>query len=263
MVIRAGVDDRQMTSALGVSIQSVFAIAFVVGSALAAFGGVVGASQGNVASGQDGPVAALLARRRDHRHGVAPRRGRRTLLYGLVFSFAASYPPTTGNECRKNYAIVFTFVLLALVPAFRLQGLFGRSGEQARREENRGAGHRRRAARRPPWTEAVQQLLPDVILPTQALLLEIAAASLIFLSAYGGMVSLRRRPSWASPATCSGTWSRRAGRVANRGGLVLGWTRIVALVLAIVITRQSASFSAPSRRGASASISSCSRSPTR
>ena len=40
MVIRAGVDDRQMTSALGVNIQLTFAIAFVVGSALAAFGGV-------------------------------------------------------------------------------------------------------------------------------------------------------------------------------------------------------------------------------
>ena len=39
MVIRAGVDDRQMTSALGINIQVVFAIAFLVGSALAAFGG--------------------------------------------------------------------------------------------------------------------------------------------------------------------------------------------------------------------------------
>ena len=52
MVIRAGVDDRQMTSALGVNIQLTFAIAFVVGSALAAFGGVVGASQGAVAWGR-------------------------------------------------------------------------------------------------------------------------------------------------------------------------------------------------------------------
>ncbi len=38
MVIRAGVDDRQMTSALGINIQTTFAIAFLVGSALAAFG---------------------------------------------------------------------------------------------------------------------------------------------------------------------------------------------------------------------------------
>ena len=51
-----------------------------------------------------------------------------SLLYGLVFSFAASYLPTTGNECCTNYSIVFTFVLMALVLAFRPQGLFGRIG---------------------------------------------------------------------------------------------------------------------------------------
>ena len=51
-----------------------------------------------------------------------------SLLYGLVFSFAAVYLPTTGNECCTNYAVVFTFVLLALVLGFRPQGLFGRIG---------------------------------------------------------------------------------------------------------------------------------------
>jgi branched-chain amino acid transport system permease protein len=127
MVIRAGVDDRQMTSALGVNIQVVFAIAFVVGSALAAFGGVVGTSQGNVASGQDavwllyalvvvivGGMGSLL--------GTAAG----SLLYGLVFSFSAIYLPQTSNECCTEYSIVFTFILLALVLAFRPQGLFGR-----------------------------------------------------------------------------------------------------------------------------------------
>src|SRR5437773_1112906 len=42
MVIRAGVDDRAMVSALGINIQLRFAIAFVVGSALAGLGGVIG-----------------------------------------------------------------------------------------------------------------------------------------------------------------------------------------------------------------------------
>ena len=50
------------------------------------------------------------------------------LLYGLVFSFSASYLPTTGNDCCTQYSIVFTFVLMALVLAFRPQGLFGRGG---------------------------------------------------------------------------------------------------------------------------------------
>src|SRR4051795_1141973 len=127
MVIRAGVDDRQMTSALGLNIQLVFAIAFVVGSSLAAFGGVVGASQGAVAPGQDGQwllnslVVVIIG-------GLGSLLGAAvgSLLYGLVFSFSAVYLPTAGNNCCTQYSIVFTFALLALVLAFRPQGLFGR-----------------------------------------------------------------------------------------------------------------------------------------
>jgi branched-chain amino acid transport system permease protein len=128
MVIRAGVDDRQMTSALGVNIQLTFAIAFVVGSALAALGGVVGASQGGVAPGQDGQwllnslVVIIIGGMGSLIGAVAG-----SLLYGLVFSFAAVYLPTTGGgNCCTQYSIVFTFILLALVLAFRPQGLFGR-----------------------------------------------------------------------------------------------------------------------------------------
>jgi branched-chain amino acid transport system permease protein len=127
MVIRAGVDDRQMTSALGVNIQLVFALAFVVGAALAAFGGVVGTSQGNISSGQDGvwllyALVVVIVGGMGSLLGTAAG----SLLYGLVFSFSAIYLPTTGNECCTQYSIVFTFVLLALVLAFRPQGLFGR-----------------------------------------------------------------------------------------------------------------------------------------
>jgi branched-chain amino acid transport system permease protein len=129
MVIRAGVDDQQMTSALGLNIQKTFAIAFVVGSALAAFGAVVGASQGGVASGQDGQwllnslVVVIIGGMGSLLGAVAG-----SLLYGLVFSFSAAYLPTTGDNCCTQYSIVVTFVLLALVLAFRPQGLFGRAG---------------------------------------------------------------------------------------------------------------------------------------
>src|SRR5262249_20015791 len=54
MVIRAGVDDRQMVSALGINIQLAFAIAFVVGAGLAGFGGAMGGAQFNLAPGLDG-----------------------------------------------------------------------------------------------------------------------------------------------------------------------------------------------------------------
>jgi branched-chain amino acid transport system permease protein len=129
MVIRAGVDDRPMTSALGVNIQLTFALAFVVGSALAAFGGVVGASQGTIAVGQDGQwllnslVVVIIGGMGSLLGAVAG-----SLLYGLVFSFSAVYLPTTGDNCCTQYSIIVTFVLLAVVLAFRPQGLFGKVG---------------------------------------------------------------------------------------------------------------------------------------
>ena len=53
MVIRAGVDDRAMVSALGINIQLTFAIAFAVGSGLAGLGGVIGGSFASLAPGVD------------------------------------------------------------------------------------------------------------------------------------------------------------------------------------------------------------------
>jgi branched-chain amino acid transport system permease protein len=128
MVIRAGVDDRQMTSALGINIQVVFAIAFVVGAALAGFGAVVGTSQGNIAQLQDGQwllysLVVVIVGGMGSLLGAAVG----SLLYGLVFTFSASYLPSIGNDCCGQYSIVFTFGLLALVLAFRPQGLFGKA----------------------------------------------------------------------------------------------------------------------------------------
>jgi branched-chain amino acid transport system permease protein len=128
MVIRAGVDDRQMTSALGINIQKTFAIAFLVGSALVAFGAVVGGSQGSIAQGRDGEwllfslVVVIIG-------GMGSLAGAAvgSVLYGLVFAFAVSYLPITGDNCCTQYSVVLTFALMALVLAFRPQGLFGRA----------------------------------------------------------------------------------------------------------------------------------------
>jgi branched-chain amino acid transport system permease protein len=128
MVIRAGVDDRQMTSALGINIQKTFAIAFVVGASLAAFGAVVNGSQRNIVQGEDGvwllySLVVVIIGGMGSLAGAAVG----SVLYGLVFAFAATYLPTTGNNCCAQYSVVLTFVLLALVLAFRPQGLFGKS----------------------------------------------------------------------------------------------------------------------------------------
>jgi branched-chain amino acid transport system permease protein len=129
MVIRAGVDDRQMTSALGINIQVVFALAFLVGAGLVGFGSVVGTSQGNIAQLQDGTwllyslVVVIVGGMGSLLGAVAG-----SLLYAIVFMFSSAYLPTVGNDCCTQYSIVFSFVLLALVLAFRPQGLFGRAG---------------------------------------------------------------------------------------------------------------------------------------
>ena len=51
-----------------------------------------------------------------------------SILYALVLTFAASYLPTTSSDCCTQYSIVITFVLIAVVLAFRPRGLFGRLG---------------------------------------------------------------------------------------------------------------------------------------
>jgi len=89
----------------------------------------VGTSQGNVASGQDGQwllnaLVVVIIGGMGSLLGAAAG----SLLYALVFTFAASYLPTASDNCCTQYSIVLTFGLMALVLAFRPQGLFGRAG---------------------------------------------------------------------------------------------------------------------------------------
>ena len=53
MMIRAGVNDREMLSASGVNVQLVFAIVFGIGAGLAGFAGVVGGTALSIAPGED------------------------------------------------------------------------------------------------------------------------------------------------------------------------------------------------------------------
>jgi branched-chain amino acid transport system permease protein len=105
MIIRAGVDDRAMVSAL------------------AGLGGGIGGSFAGLDVGVDnqwllnslvvviiGGMGSLL--------GAAVA----SLLYGLVQNFSAAYLPANATF----YSIIFTFVLLAVVLAVRPYGLFGR-----------------------------------------------------------------------------------------------------------------------------------------
>src|SRR3954469_20501987 len=123
MVIRAGVDDRAMVSALGINIQLTFALAFAVGWGLAALGGVIGGSFASLAPGLDANwllyslVVVIIG-------GMGSLAGAAigSLLLGLTTNFAAAYLPSSYTY----YSIIFTFVLVAIVLAVRPLGLFGR-----------------------------------------------------------------------------------------------------------------------------------------
>ncbi|WP_129667562.1 branched-chain amino acid ABC transporter permease [Phytoactinopolyspora endophytica] len=123
MVIRAGVDDRQMVRGLGINIKRVFAVTFFVGSFLAGLGGVLGASFAGVAPGTDGDwllnalVVVIIGGLGSIKGAVAG-----SLLYGTVVAFAPAYLPSQYSF----YAIIVTFALLAMVLAVRPYGLFGR-----------------------------------------------------------------------------------------------------------------------------------------
>ena len=71
---------------------------------------------------------------------------------------------------------------------------------------------------------------------TQMFIFGIAAASLIFLSAYGGMISLAQTALMGICAYLIGNMVTRGGAGGQTKGLTLGWDPTVALVLAIGIT---------------------------
>ena len=119
MMIRAGVDDRAMLSASGVNVQMVFAITFAIGAGLAGFAGVVGGTALSIAPGEDTRylLASLVVVIVGGMGSVAGA-ALGAVLIGLAEQFGLAYAPT--------YGIVFTFVIMALVLAFRPQGILGR-----------------------------------------------------------------------------------------------------------------------------------------
>jgi branched-chain amino acid transport system permease protein len=75
----------------------------------------------------------------------------------------------------------------------------------------------------------------DVIL-TQALIVGIAAASMIFLAAYGGMVSLAQTMLMGTAGFMIGNMVTKGGEGGETKGLLLGWDPTLALVLALLGT---------------------------
>ncbi|MBJ3775189.1 branched-chain amino acid ABC transporter permease [Acuticoccus mangrovi] len=116
MLVRAGVDDRDMLSATGVRIQRVFILVFAFGAGLAGVAGVIGGTFQSMAPGED--IRFLLASLVVvivGGMGSIPGAALGALLIGLAEQFGSVYAPT--------YAVVLTFLIMVVVLAFRPQGL--------------------------------------------------------------------------------------------------------------------------------------------
>lgn len=118
MLVRAGVDDREMLAASGVRIQYVFLAVFAFGAGLAGIAGIVGGTFQSLSPGEDtrfllASLVVVIVGGMGSIQGAAIG----ALIIGLSEQLGLVYAPT--------YSVVFTFLIMAAVLAFRPQGLLG------------------------------------------------------------------------------------------------------------------------------------------
>jgi branched-chain amino acid transport system permease protein len=119
MMVRAGVDDRDILAATGIYIQIVFVVIFALGAGLAGIAGVVGGTFQSISPGEDTRfLLASLVVVIVGGMGSIPGAALGALIIGLAEQLGSVYIPT--------YAIVVTFLIMVLVLALRPQGLLAR-----------------------------------------------------------------------------------------------------------------------------------------
>ena len=119
-MIRAGVDDRGMLAASGVNVNLVFAVTFMLGAGLAGFGGVIGAVELSMVPGED--IRLLLASL-----VVVIVGGMGSVVGAAIGAVILGLAETYGLAYAPTYSVVFTFVILILVLAFRPRGIMDKA----------------------------------------------------------------------------------------------------------------------------------------
>jgi branched-chain amino acid transport system permease protein len=119
-MIRAGVDDRAMLAAAGINVNLVFAITFMLGAGLAGLGGVIGAVELSMVPGEDTRLllASLI---------VVIVGGMGSVVGAAIGAVILGLAETYGLAYAPTYSVVFTFVILILVLAFRPRGIMGKT----------------------------------------------------------------------------------------------------------------------------------------
>lgn len=123
--MRATAQDRSMAMLTGVNVNRVISNTFIIGSALAAIGGVLIASHVGRINFYIGFIAGIKAFTAAVLGGIGSIPG--AVLGGLVLGWTESF--ATGYV-SSDYEDVFAFCLLVLILIFRPAGLLGRSSAQ-------------------------------------------------------------------------------------------------------------------------------------
>ena len=120
VMIRAGVDDRDMLSVLGYRVQLLFILVFAFGAGLAGMAGIVGGTFQSLSLGEDSHfLLASLAGGHRRRHGIDTGRRARRTHYRLR---RTNRPGLLPELCDR-----LTFLIMVIVLAIRPQGLLGRA----------------------------------------------------------------------------------------------------------------------------------------
>ncbi len=119
MMIRAGVDDRDMLSVLGFRVQLLFMAVFAFGAGLAGMAGIVGGTFQSLSLGEDSHfLLASLVVVIVGGMGSIPGAALGALIIGLSEQIGTVY--------FQNYSTVLSFLIMVIVLALRPQGLLGR-----------------------------------------------------------------------------------------------------------------------------------------
>jgi len=126
--MRATAQNPEVAGLMGVDINTVISITFVIGSALAAVAGIMVAAYYGIAHYFMGFMLGLKAFTAAVLGGIGNLAGAMLggLLLGVIESLGAGYiGPLTGGFLGSHYQDVFAFVVLILVLVFRPSGLLG------------------------------------------------------------------------------------------------------------------------------------------
>jgi branched-chain amino acid transport system permease protein len=119
-LIRAGVDDAEMVEASGVNIRRVFLVTFLLGSALAGLGGLLGGAFLSLYPSADAEILVFSL-------AIVIIGGRGSLIGVGIGSLLVGLLNTVGQVMFPELAYFVIFGPMALLLAFRPLGLFGRA----------------------------------------------------------------------------------------------------------------------------------------